>query len=123
MPSPDSWLPGLAPSQIYTHSIHNRDSGGGDTPDTAPASLSAKDAKDATAAGSELGTSTKMTPQTGVQTEDQKVGEVSLALFVKYLRAGGVGMGSFALGLALLSQVFSVITDYWLKCKLNLSSL
>jgi ATP-binding cassette, subfamily C (CFTR/MRP), member 4 len=50
-----------------------------------------------------------------ITTEDRAVGSVTSETYVQYLKSGGVLLGSTSLVYAVLGQVLSMMTDYWLR--------
>jgi len=50
-----------------------------------------------------------------IQAEDRIEGQMSLDLFYKYMKSGGLFNGIFALALAVVSQALLMITEYWLR--------
>lgn len=50
-----------------------------------------------------------------ITVEDRAVGSVTKATYFQYLSSGGVVLGSTALGYAVVGQVLSMMTDYWLR--------
>ena len=50
-----------------------------------------------------------------IQHEDKAVGIIDSSVFVKYLKAGGIFEGCFALFMAVVAQILLMMTDYWLK--------
>lgn len=48
-----------------------------------------------------------------IQTEDRNKGEVSIATYLEYFRAGGSWSGLFAVSLTILGQMVNMVCDYW----------